>query len=222
MNRNTPQIDDIAQDFHRDTDLKAAVQEMKWRFQNAPEALIHGDLHTGSVMVTENDTRAIDPEFAFYGPMGFDIGAILANLFMAYFSQPGHEKSAGGRSEYAQWILGQADILWNTFESRFKYLTASRKGDILQPRLTQDAPKLRDEFIQQRIKAIWDDTLGFAGCKMIRRILGLAHVEDFESIEDTGIRAACERRALNFGRQLLVNRAQFKNIVDVTNSIKFA
>lgn len=55
---------------------------------------------------------------------------------------------------------------------------------------------------------------------MIRRILGLAHVEDFESIEDTGIRAACERRALNFGRQLLVNRAQFKTIEDVTNAIK--
>ena len=41
------------------------------------------------------------------------------------------------------------------------------------------------------------NTLGFAGAKMIRRILGLAHVEDLESIEDTDIRAACETRALN-------------------------
>jgi 5-methylthioribose kinase len=29
----------------------------------------------------------IDPEFAFYGPMGFDLGAILANFFLAYLSQ---------------------------------------------------------------------------------------------------------------------------------------
>lgn len=220
MNRNTPQINDVAQDFRKDADLKAAAQEMKWRFQNAPEALIHGDLHTGSVMVTENDTRAIDPEFAFYGPMGFDIGAVLANLFMAYFSQVGHEKSPGERTEYAQWILQQANVVWNTFEARFKHLAEGQKGDVLQPRLTQDALALRNEFIEQRIAKIWDDTLGFAGCKMIRRILGLAHVEDFESIEDTGIRAACERRALNFGRQLLVNRAQFKTIEDVTNAIK--
>ena len=44
----------------------------------SPEALIHGDLHTGSIMVTESETRVIDPEFAFYGPMGFDVGAVSA------------------------------------------------------------------------------------------------------------------------------------------------
>ncbi len=220
MNRNTPQIDDIAQDFRKDTDLKVAAQIMKWRFHNAPEAMIHGDLHTGSVMVTETDTRAIDPEFAFYGPMGFDVGAVLANFFMAYFSQVGHEKSPGERADYTKWIAAQANVLWNTFEQRFRYLAASQKGDILQPRLSTDAPALREKFINERLAQIWDDTLGFAGCKMIRRILGLAHVEDFESIEDTGIRAACERRALNFGRQLLVNRGQFKTIADVTAALK--
>ena len=51
-----------------------------------PEALIHGDLHTGSIMVTENETRVIDPEFAFYGPMGFDLGAVIANLLMSYLA----------------------------------------------------------------------------------------------------------------------------------------
>ena len=42
-------------------------------------------------MATPGDTRFIDPEFAFYGPMGFDVGALVANLFLAYFAQPGHE-----------------------------------------------------------------------------------------------------------------------------------
>lgn len=79
-------------------------------------------------MVTENDTRAIDPEFAFYGPMGFDIGAVLANLFMAYFSQVGHEKSPGERTEYAQWILQQANVVWNTFEARFGTVWQKAEG----------------------------------------------------------------------------------------------
>jgi 5-methylthioribose kinase len=43
---------------------------------SSAEALIHGDLHTGSVMVTREETRVIDPEFAFYGPMDFDVGAV--------------------------------------------------------------------------------------------------------------------------------------------------
>lgn len=46
-------------------------------------------------MVTPDSTQVIDPEFGFYGPMGFDIGAFIGNLVLAYFSQDGHaEKSA--------------------------------------------------------------------------------------------------------------------------------
>jgi len=52
----------------RDAPLKLAAARYGQKFLNQPEALIHGDLHSGSVMVTESDTRVIDPEFAFYGP----------------------------------------------------------------------------------------------------------------------------------------------------------
>ena len=48
-------------------------------------------------MVTRESTQAIDPEFAFYGPMGFDIGAFLGNLILAYFSQDGHADQANDR-----------------------------------------------------------------------------------------------------------------------------
>lgn len=53
------------------------------------QALIHGDLHTSSLMVTVNSTQVIDPEFAFYGPMGFDVGAFIGNLILAYYAQDG-------------------------------------------------------------------------------------------------------------------------------------
>jgi 5-methylthioribose kinase len=49
--------------------------------------------------------------------------------------------------------------------------------------------------------------LGFAGIEIHRRILGLAHNADFERIVDVDMRAACEGRALKFGRHLAVNRA---------------
>ena len=55
---------------------------MKKKFVTSTEALIHGDLHSGSVMVKEGSTFVIDPEFAFYGPMGFDLGALLSNFLL--------------------------------------------------------------------------------------------------------------------------------------------
>tara|TARA_X000001036_G_scaffold265688_1_gene246791 strand:+ start:4130 stop:5404 length:1275 start_codon:yes stop_codon:yes gene_type:complete len=224
MNRHTsPQLDDIADSYKADVDLKLAVQEMKWRFQNAPEALLHADFHTGSVMVTEDQTRVIDPEFAFYGPMGFDVGAIIANLFLAYYSQSAHE----GRGDYATWILEQIETLHACFEREFTALfegtlngTVDQIGDIYMPRVIKFSPDLKERAIKARLEAIWLDTLGFAGVKMIRRILGLAHVEDFESIENADVRAACERKALIFGRMLLTQRTDFKTIEDVTAAAK--
>ena len=47
------------------TSTSRAVSRLKLKFLSAPEALIHGDLHTGSIMVTESATMVIDPEFAF-------------------------------------------------------------------------------------------------------------------------------------------------------------
>ena len=49
---------------------------------------------------------------------------------------------------------------------------------------------------QTYMRHLFADTLGFAAAKMIRRILGLAHVLDLESIKDPDRRAQCERRAL--------------------------
>lgn len=216
MNRHTKGLEDIAAKFRADALLKAAAQELKWRFMNAPEALIHGDLHTGSVMVTETDTRAIDPEFAFYGPMGFDIGAVIGNLLLAYFSQAGHAEKHGARNAYASWILEQIIVLWETFAATFTKLWKERDakragGDVYAPRLYEgqgDANAI-GPAIRTRLEAIWNDAIGFAALKMIRRILGLAHVEDMESIADISLRAACERKALTFARKILVEHKAY-------------
>ena len=48
-----PWLDAKAAALREDLDLHAAISRLKLKFLNAPEALIHGDLHTGSIMVTE-------------------------------------------------------------------------------------------------------------------------------------------------------------------------
>ena len=47
---------------------------------------------------------------------------------------------------------------------------------------------------------------------MIRRIVGIAHVEDFEGVADADTRARCERKALQFGRRMLVDTAHFRDV----------
>jgi 5-methylthioribose kinase len=85
MNRHTsPQLDAVVAELRADRDLKVEAQRLKHLFAAKAETLLHGDLHTGSIMVTDDDTRVIDPEFAWYGPMAFDVGMMLANFWMSF------------------------------------------------------------------------------------------------------------------------------------------
>jgi 5-methylthioribose kinase len=218
----SPQLDDIALEFRADGPLKAAAQAMKLKFLSHAEALVHGDLHSGSIMATSTDVRVIDPEFAFFGPMGFDIGALIGNLILAYLSQIGHEEKAGDRDAYRAWILKQIVDVWTRFSARFVELWSTEgKGDAFTAELFADAESraaLAEEQARY-MRSLFEDTLGFAGCKMIRRILGLAHVADFESITDKDIRSRGERRALRLGRELVVNRTRFANIEAVASAV---
>ncbi len=216
LNRWTrPHLDGIAAEFRADADLKLAAAEMRLRFRTATEALIHGDLHTGSIMATPDDTRVIDPEWAFHGPMGFDVGALIGNLLLAYCSQPGHATAADPREEHAAWILATVEEVWDRFAAEFLTLWREQGGDLL-PREVFPTAKAAEALRERRVAAIFQDTLGFGAAKMIRRILGISHVEDLEAIADPDRRAACEVHALRLARELLVNRGRYGSVGEVT------
>ncbi|WP_119270937.1 S-methyl-5-thioribose kinase [Taklimakanibacter deserti] len=219
----SPDLDEIAAQFRRDEPLKAAVQRRKLQFMTSAEALIHGDLHTGSIMLTPTDTRVIDPEFAFVGPMGFDVGAVIGNLLLAFYAQDGHEARVYARSPYRHWILMQVEQVWRLFSKRFIELwDKSKSGDAYMPELFQEPDgALAFAAEKQRfMRNLFVDTISFAGIKMIRRILGLAHTEDLESIEKPAMRAKCETKALTLARRLVIDAERLTGISDVTSAAR--
>jgi 5-methylthioribose kinase len=210
-----PWLDATAARFRRDLDAHVAISRLKLKFMGSPEALIHGDLHTGSIMVTETETRVIDPEFAFYGPMGFDVGAVLANLLMSYFASAGHERAPGERRAFEAWLLQTIEDVWNGFVQKFIELwRGEAKGDAYPAALFPgEAGAARLEIERQAyMERLFGDTVGFAAAKIIRRILGLAHNIDFELIEDAKLRATCEARSLRLARAMLVDTSAFPTI----------
>jgi 5-methylthioribose kinase len=214
----SPELDGLARDFRADSALKGAVADFGWRFLTSGQALIHGDLHTGSVMVTEEDTRVMDPEFSFVGPIGYDVGAFLANLVMNYLAQPGHATAADDRKAQADWVLDQVPIFWNTFKTRFLSLwETSARGDAYPATMFANpadkaALAARREAFLDRIFA---DAIGYAGVKTIRRILGFAHNIDFEWIADPARRAPLETRTAYLARQFLLEPQNFRTPEDV-------
>ena len=196
MNRHTsPQLDGIVAELRADRDLKVEAQQLKHLFAANAETLLHGDLHTGSIMVTDDETRVIDPEFAFYGPMAFDVGMMLANFWMAYFSQRGHETGRRPRRRCAPICLASSSR-----PGRCSAPSSRVSGAPSAPACSMPASLFEDRgdtlgASRRWITCsheIWTDMLGFAGVEIHRRILGLAHNADFETIADEDLRAACE------------------------------
>ncbi|MCJ8335752.1 MAG: S-methyl-5-thioribose kinase, partial [Epibacterium sp.] len=70
MNNHTDELGVIVDLLRSDIELKTAAQQMLMRFASNTETMVHGDLHSGSIMSTDTESRVIDPEFAQYGPMG--------------------------------------------------------------------------------------------------------------------------------------------------------
>ena len=73
-----------------DAQLKIAVASLKHRFFSHAEALLHGDIHSGSIFVADGSLKAIDAEFGYFGPIGFDVGTAIGNLLLNFCGLPGH------------------------------------------------------------------------------------------------------------------------------------
>lgn len=223
LNHHTKGLDDVVERIRADIDLKVAAQDMKAKFVNNAETMLHGDLHTGSIMVTDTETMVIDPEFATYGPMGFDVGMLLGNFFMAYYAQPGHAESLGSRSCYQDWILDVTKGIWSGFCAEFARLwREERHGILYQHTLFEDQGDTlaSEQALAARLKHIFEDALGFAGVEIIRRTLSLAHIAEYDTIEDEALRADCERRGLMLGRSLTVNRSTFADMECVISQVR--
>ncbi len=216
LNRwNTPYLDPEVLEIKHDIFLIKEVAKLRSRFIIMKQALIHGDLHTGSIMVTEQGSvKVIDSEFAFYGPIGFDLGAYLSNLLLSYFSQKGHNVN----KDYEEWILKEIVMFYRSFEETWLELwndKKNRKGDEFPMSFEGKNDKLLKMVQKEYMREIFSDSLGYCGAKIIRRIVGVAHVEDMESIGDKEKRAECERRAIGIARHLVEKRESIKDIEEV-------
>lgn len=178
--------------------LQLEAAKLKFSFLTEAEALLHGDLHTGSIFSSDSETKVIDPEFAYYGPIGFDVGVFLANLIFQSLTRHGEERSV---------IQSHIEQTWETFEARFTALWEAKGVEAYR-----NTAGYR-EFI---IEKIFRDALGFAGCELIRRTIGLAHVKDLDGIEDDSRRIDLKKQALTLGEKLIVQRTEVKSIYEVT------
>lgn len=205
----------LANELFEDTSFKKAVLSLKYKFMTQNDALLHGDLHTGSIMLNKKETYIIDPEFAFVGPFGFDIGALIGNLIMSYTSHV----AKNSNNEYKAWILETIKEILTKFESKFLELWKIQAESALSTNGFLNENDLND-YRKEFMLNIFQDTLGFAGCKMARRMFGIAGVADIRDIEDKNIRDNAIKMTLDIARIFVKEHKEIQSVETVLDIIK--
>ncbi|HTJ66153.1 MAG TPA: S-methyl-5-thioribose kinase [Actinospica sp.] len=183
-----PGLAELAAKVHADARLRTEVAALRHAFMSDAQALVHGDLHTGSIMVGTRDgaevVRVFDPEFAFVGPVGFDLGVYWGNVLIA----EARAQALGTVKDHAEQIA----VSWDAFVSELRRRWPERVDTFFD-----------DAYLDRFLRRVWTDALGFAGTEMIRRVIGYAHVGDLTTLPDP---LPASRAVLLLGRALILGR----------------
>ncbi|KZN40648.1 S-methyl-5-thioribose kinase [Pseudoalteromonas luteoviolacea] len=176
--------------------LLCVVARLKAKFLSSPQTLLHGDVHTGSIFISSEKTKLIDPEFGFFGPIGFDLGSFIGNLLLNYCAQNGRVKEAPKRRDLHSYLLNTISTCLQQFEQQWHTLAQQHGRD-----LALKAPGYIELFLQE----VLQDAMGYCGTELVRRTIGLAHVADIAEIEDQSQRLLVQKQSLQLGEQLILN-----------------
>lgn len=221
-NRITPGNENFIQKtLYNDEALKAEVASLRETFMNKAEALIHGDLHTGSIFIgssagipidtnttpdrnatSEPCMKIIDPEFAFYGPIGYDLGNIIANLYCAWMYAAFTRKkfsAADAFDNFIERIAATIEALPQLFTAKAlkRYKTVPLSDTLYNER-----------YIRRRLAEIITDAYGFAGTEIIRRAVGDTKTAEFDAMGQDTRRITMERIIIKTACRLIKRRRQ--------------
>eukprot|EP01084_Bolivina_argentea_P305894 528479_1 len=219
-----PQMVETVQKMRSDSTVIRTVFDLRRKFRNLHQALVHGDLHTGSVMCNKDRSVAIDAEFSYYGPMFVDVGLFMGNMLLAAFSQQLYDKN-GDRAAYVDYLCKQTVVFYNTFYERFVELwntdkEAKENGANLIP-TSMGSDEIRKEYQKEYMEQIWNDSIKFAGVIMIRRCLGIADGPEFRIDKDRNKdRWNAEEKAVRFGMDILNGTVQMDKIESVVTALR--
>lgn len=198
----------VEKEFYKNKKLQFEAAKLKYEFMNNPQALIHGDLHTGSIFTNDKYIKVMDCEFAFYGPIGYDLGTLIANLIFSYV----YHLNITNNKKFMRFIYNAINDIIKLFKKKF---LIKFKKDI------KDISAKNEDFKKYYLDNVLEYSFGICGLEIIRRTTGCARVKEIESVSDEKKRADIEYSLLKIGKEVIMQREKLIKVADFTKWLKF-
>ncbi|MEL7235304.1 MAG: hypothetical protein AAGK74_12460, partial [Chloroflexota bacterium] len=118
-----------------------------------------------------------------------------------YAAQEGRMDDDAQRKDFQEYLKQVVIDLWHVFVREFEPVW-QQADPINMPQAYRDDYMLR----------LLQNAAGMGACKMMRRVIGLAGVEDIRGIEDVEKKSIAASMALNMAQKMLFQRNSFTTI----------
>lgn len=188
-----PGVRDTIDAFSSDFKIRKEVQKLKTIFNENKQCLIHKDLHTSNIFISDNDVCIYDSEYAGYGPIAFDIGRLVGNILLNIASlHVGTDQDVEQRRAYQDYLINCIEDLLTSFSNQFECSWNSHVNGHLNT---------RDRFTRNAMS----EGLGMAACTTICRLFDIGLCFDMKRIENMEALTRAQKVAIQMARYILLH-----------------
>jgi len=193
----------LARHVWQDEQLQAKVAALTASFRSKPQTLVHGGLNSSSIFATVEQLKVIDAEFCGFGPIGLDAGLFVGSLLLHYCLTPVQQPDTAKAKDQQNYLHNQIKLFWQQFQLQFLQICRQQCRD----------PLFGNELYQQQFVAdVLRDLTGYAGCELIRQVIGTFKAPELTSIKSPAVRLQISQHALTLGQRLILQHQQMSSI----------
>jgi 5-methylthioribose kinase len=198
----TPQnADFVRKTLYENKALHLAVAKHKFDFLTMTQSLIHGDLRTAAILINDTETYVFDAEFACYGPAGYDIGFLIANLFIGWCNADAVMEEGPEKTAQKSWLESTIAAVIDLFAEKYHRLFKERVSDTMAK---------TEGFEDWYLGTILQSATAVTGLEMIRTVVGQSRAPDITSIPDINKRVRAEQTLINAAIPFILNPCRFR------------
>jgi len=207
-----PEVADCIREIVFDPDAVLERYRMREIFMKTSEALIHCDYHTSNIFIGDGKMKVIDMEYAFCGPVAFDLGYLFGNLISQYVCA-GFRSSEeeGDQEEFRNYIM---DTIEGIYAEYCRLVTLYWNRDAKEE--YRGVRGLQQDFF----KKLLSRTIGYCSTANLFRIASEIDFPEYSAITDRNLMRQAVTLSALMDRRMILNRDNYKSIGEWLEDMK--
>lgn len=175
-----------------------AILKLQEKFQNQHQALIHGDLKGSAILIDPTGSiKLIDYEFAFFAPIGYDLGSLLCVFVATHITYSLYD----GHKTYKKWLLDTIESIFIQFEKKCCAYAKEHHYEFDMPTILQES-------------------IGFAGVQMLMVKIPFFRLNSISRAEFSVRVEFYLKKNLDIADAFIANHEKINSIDDVIKMLR--